>query len=234
MTLNQVIQRIETLALGHRQINHFFMGDIPEWLSNGDVRYPACFLQLADGRISRTDKYTYFNFKLWLCDLADVATNSQANEIEVQSDLTSIAEDLIAMIGYSEYRDWDVTFDSRMQFYTEKFEDIVIGLELDLTIGVRFDANRCQVPSDSLTFETSKDMIMNYIYMGLGTEGASVTIGTLVSRNILMLFKGDKLLTPTTNTPGVNEYRYTYSSGRFEFGNDIEAGQVIQILHKSL
>ena len=235
LTLNQVIQRIETLALAHKQINHFFIGDPVEFLTNGDVRYPACFVELINSRVDRQEKYTTYNFRLWLCDLADVATDSQENEWEVKSDLTSIAEDMVAMLGYTEYRDWDIFTPGDIQYYTQKFEDLVIAAAMTVSIGVRFDANRCQAPADAVTFETQQDMIVNnYVYVGQGTEGDSLTVASLSSRSILMLFKGDKLLTATTGAPTVNEYKYTVGTGLFEFGNDIENGQVIQILYKNI
>lgn len=234
LTLNQVIKRIETLALNHRQLNHFFVGDPVEYLTNGDVRYPACFLELQGSRIDKEARQTIFSFRFWLCDLEDIAIDSSANEIELQSDLTSICEDIVAMLAFTEYTDWDVFTPGNIQYFKDKFEDLVIAAAMTIEIGVRFDANRCQVPTD-LTFEIDKEMIIqNYIYTGTGSEGTSVTIASLVSKNILMLFKGDKLLTPTSGTPGVNEYRYTYTTGGFEFGNDIESGQVIQILNKNL
>lgn len=235
LTLNQVIQRIETLALAHKQINHFFVGDPVEFLSNGDVRYPACFLELTGSRVDRGEKQTVYSFRFWLCDLGDIAIDSAQNEIEVQSDLTSMAEDMVAMLGFTEYNDWDIYTPGGIQYFTEKFEDLVVAVAMTIEVGVRFDANRCQAPADSVSFEIQQDMIVNnYVYLGQGTEGASLTVASLVSRNILMLFKGDKLLVPTTGTPGVNEYKYTVGTGLFEFGNDIENAQVIQILYKNL
>lgn len=211
------------------------MGDPVEFLSNGDVRYPACFLELTGSRVDRDARQTVYAFRFWLCDLGDIAIDSAKNEVEVQSDLTSIAEDMVAMLGFTEYNDWDIYTPGSIQYFTEKFEDLVVAVAMSLEVGVRFDANRCQAPADSVSFEIQQDMIVNnYVYLGQGTENASLTVASLVSRNILMLFKGDKLLVPTTGTPGVNEYKYTSGTGLFEFGNDIENGQVIQILYKNL
>jgi hypothetical protein len=237
LTLNQVISRLKTLALSHKQLNHFFFGDIVNWLHSGDVSYPASFCELVKATTNKTDKTTVFDFRVWFADLADVATESQTNEIEVQSDLTSIAQDYIAMLGFTEYQsDWDILPTFSMQYFTEKFEDVVIAVAVDISIGVRFDSNRCQVPASNVSFENqiNPDMavVQNYIYTGFGTEGNTIVIPSLSSKIVLMLFKGDKSLTPTNEVPGVNEYKKT--GDLFTFGNDIEKDQVLQILNKGV
>ncbi len=236
LTLNQIVERIETLALSHRQINHFYLGDPVDFLTTKGVIYPACFLEMpqSGSRIDRDEKGTFFRFRLWLSDLGDVAIDSQLNETEVMSDLTSMMQDLAAMLGFTDYRDWDFIGPGSLQYFTEKFEDLTVSVSMDFEIKVRFDGNRCQVPAANVTFETARDMLIDiYRMTGTGAEGASVTIGTLNAKNILMLFKGDKLLMPTSGTPTPDQYKYN-GAGLFEFGNDIEAGQVIQILYKNL
>ena len=92
LTLKQIIYRLQTLAQSHYQIKHFFIGDFEEFLANGEVSYPACFVELKPtGRISKTDKMTYYNFTFHFLDLMDIATDSNNNEFEVKSDLASIA-----------------------------------------------------------------------------------------------------------------------------------------------
>lgn len=235
LTLKQVVTRLETLALAHRQINHFYFGAPIEWLSNGEVRYPALFVDVVTGNIDKAKKETTWNFQIMLCDLCNVSSKARESELELMSDLTLIAEDYKSMLEFNEYRDWTIGETSPIEYRKEELEDIVIGVKIDLAIGTDYLSDRCRVPADDVSFETDSAMqiINNYIYTGQGTEGNSITIGTLAGKTILMLFKGDKLLTPTSEEEiEVNEYKLTGGSGTFEFGTDIEEGQVIQILNK--
>ena len=153
MTLNQVVSRLEKLASSHKQINHVYTGDVAEWLSNGEVLYPAIFIDTTTGSISKDNRATGWDFEVWFCDLADVAESTKSNELEVQSDLTSIAEDYKAMLVYSGYlQDWTIGEMSQLTYYKEKFEDIVIAVKMMVRVDVRFDSNRCQVPT-GLLFE---------------------------------------------------------------------------------
>lgn len=158
LTLNQVVKRIETIALRHRQINSFFFGDVVEYLTFGDITYPVCICDITRGNIDRDGRTTEYNVRLVLCDLADVAMNSKMNELEVQSDLTSIAQDILAMMNYSGYSDsWDIGSNVTMEFMSEKFDDIVMAVSMDIPVFTRYDSNRCWVPT-TLTFEKSIDM----------------------------------------------------------------------------
>ena len=236
MTLNQIVKRLKSLALAHKQINHFYFGDMVQWLTNGDVVYPAVFTDLPTAEISRGDKQTFFDFEIWFCDLSNVAESTRENELEVQSDLTSIAEDYKAMMEFSGYSiDWTVSESAPLAYYEEKFlEDLVISIKMTLRIGIRNDSNRCIVPVDSLPFEPEKDamIVTNYIYEGLGTEANTITLPVLQNKTVLMLFKGDKLLKKAQGSPSENEYTFNPQTAVFVFGTDIEQGQILQILNR--
>ena len=239
MTLNQLITRLESLALSHKQINHFFVGDITEWLANGDLKYPCVFVELNPTVISRTDHRTKYNLSIWFLDLVNVDLKTRQNEMDVMSDLTAIAEDFTALLNQVDLAD-DLTMnmDYNLEYFREKFEDMTLAAKLDIEVGVDYRSDRCQVPSTDVVFDkTYTDMLINnYIYTGTGSEGASITISSLGNKDILMVFKGDKLLTRSyaviPDGPGVNEYRYS-DQGQFDFGNDIEELQVIQILNRN-
>lgn len=153
MTLNQVVARLERVTLNHKQLNHFYFGDMVEWLANGEVVYPAVFVDVATGGISKDNRQTGWDFDIWFCDLVNVSADARGNELEVQSDLTSIAEDFKAMLSYTGWQDdWDIGESSAFAYYKEKFEDLVLACKMSVRIDVRFDSNRCEVPS-YLTFE---------------------------------------------------------------------------------
>jgi hypothetical protein len=237
MTLKATLARLEQIALSHRQINHFFIGDFEQFANNGDINYPACFCELKPtGQISKTDHYCYYNFTIYFFDLLDISVDSGNNENDITSDLSSIAQDYVALLNYTEFQnDWGVSVDNAMNIAKYQLADLTVGVSVDITIGTIFDNNRCQVPTTGLTVETEQDrsIVQNYIYVGQGTEGNGSTFGTLANKLLLLVFKGDKLLVPTEGTPTVDEYKFNYATGQFTFGNDIEDGQIIQILNKN-
>jgi len=240
LTLKQVIARLQTLAQSHNQINYFFIGDFDEFLANGEVTYPACFVELKPtGKISKTDKYTYYNFTFHFLDLMDIATDSNANEFEVKSDLSSIAQDYMAMLNFSDYQqDWFISMDNNFDISKYKLEDMCAGVSVDVTIATAYNSNRCQVPASNVTFESPKDSsgvplwydakyIGNTIYTAVGDEGTSITISALKNRQILQVHQGDKLLDST-------QYTYNSSTGEFTFTYELQPEQVIQILNRNI
>lgn len=236
-SLNQLLKRLETIALGHRQINHFYFGDPVEWLSNGEVRYPACFVDVTSSTIA--EKQNRFVVEIWIADLTNVSADARGNETEVMSDLTLIAEDIYSMLRYSGYEDdWTIDETAPLGFFREKFEDWTAAVRMTVGIGINFLSDRCRVPSE-LTFETDKEMklVHNYTYTGLGSEEDSLTIASLLNKEILLLLKGDKVLVRIGDDDEIssaNEFKYASGTGLFEFGNDIEEGQVLQILYRNI
>jgi hypothetical protein len=71
----------------------------------------------------------------------------------------------------------------------------------------------------------------NYTYTANGTEGTTLTT-PLTGQKILFLFKGDKILVPTTGVPGVNEYSFNNTNGQFIFGTNLENLQVLQAIYR--
>ena len=149
MTLKQVIQRLTELAESHKQINHFFIGGFDEFLDDADVVYPALFCELKpNSTISLTNRVANFNFTFHFFDLMDIANRSLQNEWEVKSDMLSVAMDYIALLKDVEYTEWEVEDDYNLQIRDYELQDLTCGVSVDVTIGVRFDANKCQAVAD--------------------------------------------------------------------------------------
>jgi hypothetical protein len=149
LTLNQVIQRVQGLAGSHKQINTFFFGNIIEWLSNGEVKYPACFVDVNEGVIDFTSRQTHYSVELWLADLENVDQDARSNEFEVFSDLSSIAQDLVAMIrDYTLQDDWTIAEVYPMKLMKEKFEDVTCAVMVTIEISTDFISDNCQVPKN--------------------------------------------------------------------------------------
>lgn len=193
LTLNQVVQRLQLLALSHKQIKWFYVGDFWEFDSQEKtIDYPACFVEMMPGVIDRTNHQQRFNFKVWLLDLVKVVKDTEGNETEVISDMSSVAADFAAMLMSSTYQDdWEIAVESVVTPVTEQLGDMTAGVTLEIGIMVEFAADRCQVPADDVTFETDFDMARTRLltYTGTGVEGSSFTVTDLAGKDVLAAYR---------------------------------------------
>ena len=149
MTLNSVIKRIRDASLAHKQIETFKFGRPTDFLTEKTLQFGAVFLQDNGGNIDNLSKTTSLNFKLYVLDLVNVSDEAKDNETDVLSDSLSIAEDLIAILNHDSYTDWKFTSTNEFEFVIEKFDDLVGGVIVDITIQYPFLRDACAVPTTS-------------------------------------------------------------------------------------
>lgn len=147
MTLNQVVKRIQTLALDHKQIKNFYRGEVTDFLIDKKTRYASCFLQDSTGNIDPAQKGTVLNFRLFLLDLVHVSEDAKDNELDVLSDMLSIAEDLVAEMDDSVYQEWKIG-SCPVTFVKEHLDDMVAGVVIDLSITKLYIKDTCAVPNN--------------------------------------------------------------------------------------
>lgn len=242
MTLNQVVKKLEQLALSHQQINHFYFGEIVEWLANGELRYPCCFAEINKSEINKDDKQTKFNFDIWFLDLVDVSTTG-VNEVNLMSDLTSIAEDYLAMLNYSGYQDLlTITTTYDLEYFREKFEDLTIAVRTNVTIGVDYLSDRCAVPASDVVFEPgspfetitfNQDSVLKYVYVGTASETLTKVIPELINKTLLLVFVGQNLSTPSgLPVTSMQEYYFDAATGSITLPLELQQFQKLQILYR--
>jgi hypothetical protein len=243
-TLKQIVTRINQLATSHQLINQVGFGtkeDLDNLIKKG-LSYPMCFIEVKkDIPISRTDKLQRFNFSLFFFDLQNVLTESRTNVLEVKSDLVSIATDLLAMlqrdIDVTENQDWIVSPSTTLNMDEYQISDLCIGVELPIQVGLRYAADRCQVPSDEVP-EILNDMKIISVYKHTVTSDTETLTLPFLKKEIIMLFLGNNPLKQVQSNPSVVdnvvEFTYNYSTGVFVFGTTIFAGTFIQILNRPI
>lgn len=208
MTLNQVIQRIKTLALSHRQIGSFYFGEVPEFDANGDIEYPGCFLEQLPGSINRIEKRQFFNFRVHLYDRVLVSENTEGNETEVLSDIHSVAADLLSLLMSPAYEyDWEVEEIIPITPVTETLNDMVAGVYMDISVSVDFLADSCQVPSTDVTFTNDFDMARTRIltYTSSGDSGQSFHVADLSGKIVLASYRAGFYKRLITTVPADTE-----------------------------
>lgn len=241
LTLNQIISRLRTLALSHRQINNFYYGDAVDYLLVTDVNYPSCVVEHSNSVISKTNKQIQYGFKIYFLDLINLSDATNDNRSDVLSDMVSVAMDFTAMLNYTEYQDdWTINSDYPLQFYTESGNDMVGGVSIDVVIGSDYNVDRCQVPSSDVTFETDDTMkiVQLYKYKASGGE-TSITNTALLGKTILLVTREFMTLKPVLTTPLSDEVKFTGIAGNisadgiFYFGAPLQQNELIQILWRN-
>lgn len=153
LTLNKIIQRIQTIAEAHEQINTFFFGDVDDFLQS-DVVYPACFISVPSETITGTQgggSELVMSFNLFFVDRTIIGGSESLkdfNQTEVMSDMRSVALDILAQMQYQKFSpQWLVNKDATINYFNERFEDYTAGVVLGITISNRLTLDRCAAPS---------------------------------------------------------------------------------------
>jgi hypothetical protein len=75
----------------------------------------------------------------------DIANNALQNEFEIKSDMLSVAMDFLAMLNYFGFQhSWEIAEDYDLTIRDYQLQDLTAGVSINVEIGVRFDANKCQ------------------------------------------------------------------------------------------
>lgn len=148
---------------------------------------------------------------MFLLDMAHVSEDSKQNEQDVQSDMVSIAQDLLAQMNYPGYDDWAISNDNQLQLLVEQEGDLIAGCYFDFSVRIMYAQNVCQVPT-AITDYTPTDDSMKYIYdvkyQATGAEGTTLTIPELAGKKILFITRGNAIIYKTSTAPSSNEFTW--------------------------
>lgn len=150
MTLNQIISRVRSIALAHKQVRTFKYGLVTDQLSEKTLEYPAVFLQDNGGTISLRRHTTTINYKLFFVDLVHVSQDTKTNETDVHSDMISVAMDILAQLNHGIYTDWRISNDNNLQLVVEQDGDMHAGVVVDVTISTIYTQNTCAAPMNEI------------------------------------------------------------------------------------
>lgn len=207
LTLNQIVARLRTLALAHKQIKSFYFGSPGEFDiqgGGGDVVYPALFCEKLPGSTNRKDHQHQYNFRLHFYDLVGVSERAEENETDVLSDMDQVGMDFLAMLMSFVYQDdWMIVDNSSEESREEQLGDMVGGSVREVGILVDFLADSCQVPQDDVTFNEDFDMARTRIltYTGTGAEGNSFTVSNLAGKVVLAAYNAGDYKRIITTVP---------------------------------
>lgn len=208
MTLNQVIRRIKALSLAHKQVRAFRHGLVSDFFADQTSRYPAVLLQDQGGSISTAGHATTLNFRLFLVDLVNVSEDTKMNELDVQSDMISIAMDLVAEMNAGMFTDWALSTDNALQLFVEGDNDLHAGCYVDFSLRIIFTQNICQIPTEIIDGSpTDTDMkVYDEEYIATGAEGTTLSIAAILGKKILLITRESSPIYKVSAMPGSTEF----------------------------
>lgn len=237
MTLNQIVERIRLISIAHKQVRNFYFGLPSDFLKDKTTKYASSFLQDAPGVIDITGKQITFGFKLFLLDLVHVSQDAKANELDVQSDMTSVALDLMAEMNHSSYNDWKVSISNPLTLVREEFDDLVAGAVVDFSVSVPYPLDTCVVPTETLPdpgliIPEDMKLIYDMEYVATGSEGSSFVPPAAVGKKIVLIVRENNPLHKVSNLPDPAEY--TWDNASVGLGTPISvAGERFLILYRN-
>lgn len=199
MTLNQIILRLKTVILAHKQIRRFKIGLAGDFFTDKTAKYPAACLLYNSGGIAIVDGKINIGFRLELLDLVNVAQETKTNEQDVLSDTLSIIGDIIASINSPQWTDWRISTDNIFQSLQEFENDLSAGWYIDFTVSAMFKQNICVIPTDVFgitivgdgTSESSlpgtDKSLYDVIYIATGAEGTTLNIPEMLGKKVMAL-----------------------------------------------
>lgn len=233
MTLNQVINRIKALSLAHKQVRNFYKGLVTDFLAEKTTNYPSVFLQDNGGNISTAGHATTLTYRMFILDLVNVSENTNANVEDAQSDMVSIAMDLVAQMNAGFFDDWSISTNVTLQLVEEQESDLIAGCVLDFSIRIMFTQNLCQIPTDFDNKIPPEDMKLVYDmeYIATGMEGVAITIPGLAGKKIILLVRENSPLHKVSNNP--DSVSYTWNDATIGVSVNIIAGTRFLILYRN-
>lgn len=234
MTLNQIVQRIKSLALGHKQVRDFRKGLVTDFFDDKTAKYPAVCLQDNSGVISLAGHAATLNYRMFIADLVHVSEDTKLNEQDVHSDMVSIAMDLLAQMNNGNYDDWKISTDNSVNLFSENEGDMQAGCVIDFTVSFMYTQNICQVPTDIADYiPTDNDMkyVYDEKYVATGAEGSTLSIPAIVGKKVLFVTRESVPIYKVSNAPTSSEY--TWNDTIITLGAAANPGERFLILYRN-
>jgi hypothetical protein len=142
MTINQVKSLLNNLATAHKQINDYGWGDVWELGESDSITYPLMYCTIGASSIVGNE----FNLSIQILFM-DLVFGDNSNIDDVISDQMLICQDIIAQLRSNDF-EFIIEDNVPIQFFTERFSDLVAGVSADITLSLPYVADRCAVPTD--------------------------------------------------------------------------------------
>jgi hypothetical protein len=163
----QLIQDLSGIAYYHPQINSFGYGDITQITMDIETKQEPVYTKMyvVPGEVVLAQNRLDYNFSIIILDQIN---DDYSNQQDVMSDTLEIAKDVFTILYQSytaTYGDFSVDYEplwgSNVLPFLERFETVLGGWTLNITIEQPFDYNTCVLPVSGLTLPSSTNLV-NY------------------------------------------------------------------------
>jgi hypothetical protein len=168
LTLNQVVSLIKVISTSHKKVNHFFFGDVSDWMNTKRLQFPSVRLGIDTfrntlGGVEVDCEMTFVD----LCLMTPEDVNDEdlnANDIEVQSDMLTVSSDIAAVIDNPNISGWMVRGDFEGDIFGQyQFKDgdehCIAGVFFKFTLFLPEARAYCRAPIDGILQENSAFII---------------------------------------------------------------------------
>lgn len=165
VNFKNIITDLETLEIKHKSLNSFGVGDIRQLIYLTQKRdnvdnttenlapiYPLMYV--IPTNVQRDENFVTYRLNVLILDVMNA--NNYDIEVDLWSDTLQIAEDILAQYKYSvtsQQGDYETRYDlilpTTITPFSEAYDDILVGWNLDLQIIVDMPLNRCYAPYNS-------------------------------------------------------------------------------------
>lgn len=163
----QILQDLKGIAYYHYQINSFGVGDITQITMDIETKKEPKYTKMyvVPGQTTLNQNVVSYQFSIIILDRID---DDYSNQRDVMSDTLEITKDIFTIL----YQSYTTEFGNFTLYYEpswgpnvtpflERFETILGGWTLNITINEPFDYNTCVLPISGLTLPTSVNKV-NY------------------------------------------------------------------------
>jgi len=143
----QIIEDLEDVANAHEQLNSFGFGDLTQItmdvLTKQEPKYSRMYVIPADTILD--ENQLTLNFTIII---ADKLEDDYSNQRDVLSDTLEIIKDVYTILYLSEY---ETVWGASVEPFLERFESVLAGWTMNITLTQPFDYNRCILPEIDFT-----------------------------------------------------------------------------------
>ena len=141
LSINALLQVIQTVAEAHSQINKFAAGQRYDFSASEALQYPCLWVVPNGGSLDVAGKRMDYRFTFIMMDLDN---HDGTNQIEVLSDTALILADVFDKIrNQSEDYNYEISSSNNFEPFVDAQLDTVSGHISDLTITVFNDGDIC-------------------------------------------------------------------------------------------
>lgn len=142
ISLNQLVENFRVFASAHQQIHTFLYGEPHEFYLSGTTNSPELWLACESVARDPNGNTTTYNMNVIVADGVKIG---EVNELEVESDLIQIAEDVLAYLRDPRFK-WTITNQSTITVRMEKTPKRLTTAEFQVSIKTPKPNNRCAIP----------------------------------------------------------------------------------------